>query len=163
MPPQGQIPYRMAERKEQRIHMNILFFITPKSEVACVYEEDSLRQALERMEYHKYSSVPMLNRNGEYVGTLTEGDLLWGIKNQYNLNLREAESIPVTTIRRRMDNLPVNAKSDMEDLIDKALNQNFVPVVDDRGYFIGIITRKDIIRYFYEKKIPGHVGIQAQA
>ncbi|MCI9164242.1 MAG: CBS domain-containing protein [Lachnospiraceae bacterium] len=143
--------------------MNILFFITPKSEVACVYEEDSLRQALERMEFHQYSSVPMLNRNGEYVGTLTEGDLLWGIKNQYNLNLREAESIPVTTIHRRMDNLPVNAKADMEDLIDKALNQNFVPVVDDRGYFIGIITRKDIIRYFYEKKMPGHVGVQMQA
>ena len=142
--------------------MNILFFITPKSEVACVYEEDSLRQALERMEFHQYSSVPMLNRNGEYVGTLTEGDLLWGIKNQYNLNLREAESIPVTTIHRRMDNLPVNAKADMEDLIDKALNQNFVPVVDDRGYFIGIITRKDIIRYFYEKKMPGHVGVQMQ-
>ncbi|MCI8765333.1 MAG: CBS domain-containing protein [Lachnospiraceae bacterium] len=143
--------------------MNILFFITPKSEVACVYEEDSLRQALERMEYHQYSSVPILNRNGEYAGTLTEGDLLWGIKNQYNLNLREAESIPVTAIHRRMDNLPVNAKSDMEDLIDKALNQNFVPVVDDRGYFIGIITRKDIIRYFYNKKMPGRVRIQAQA
>ena len=143
--------------------MNILFFITPKSEVACVYEEDSLRQALERMEFHQYSSVPMFSRGGEYVGTLTEGDLLWGIKNQYNLNLREAESIPVTTIRRRMDNLPVNAKADMEDLIDKALNQNFVPVVDDRGYFIGIITRKDIIRYFYEKKMPGHDKILVQA
>ena len=115
------------------------------------------------MEYHQYSSVPILNRNGEYAGTLTEGDLLWGIKNQYNLNLREAESIPVTAIHRRMDNLPVNAKSDMEDLIDKALNQNFVPVVDDRGYFIGIITRKDIIRYFYNKKMPGRVTIQAQA
>ena len=135
--------------------MNILFFITPKSEVACVYEDDSLRQASERMEFHKYSAVPMLGRNGKYAGTLTEGDLLWGIKNQYNLNLREAESIPVTTIHRRMDNLPVQAKSDMEDLIDKALNQNFVPVVDDRGYFIGIITRKDIIRYYYNKKTAG--------
>lgn len=134
--------------------MNILFFITPKSEVACVYEDDSLRQALERMEFHKYASVPILRRDGKYVGTLTEGDLLWGIKNQYNLNLREAESIPVTAISRRMDYLPVNGKSNMEDLIDKVLNQNFVPVVDDRGYFIGIITRKDIIRYFYEKNWP---------
>ena len=138
--------------------MNILFFLTPKSEVACVYEDDSLRQALERMEFHKYSAVPMLGRDGRYVGTLTEGDLLWGIKNQYDLNLREAESIPVTTIRRRMDNLPVKAKSNMEDLIDKALNQNFVPVVDDRGYFIGIITRKDIIRYYYERSAAGAGG-----
>ena len=39
----------------------------------------------------------------------------------------------------------------MEDLIGKALNQNFVPVLDDQKCFIGIITRKDIIHYFYKK------------
>lgn len=131
--------------------MNILFFITPKSEVACIYEDDTLRQALEKMEHHKYSAVPILRKDGTYAGTITEGDLLWGIKNQYNLNLQEAERMPVMTIRRRMDNVPVLAKADMEDLIDKALNQNFVPIVDDRGFFIGIITRKDIIKYYYEK------------
>ncbi len=131
--------------------MNILFFITPKSEIAYIYEDDSIRQALEKMEFHKFSAVPLLTRDGKYCGTITEGDLLWGIKNQYDLNLREAEGIPVTTIRRRMDYRPVTAKSNMEDMIDRALNQNFVPVVDDRGLFIGIITRKDIIKYYYEK------------
>lgn len=131
--------------------MNILFFLTPKSEVAHIYEDESIRQALEKMEYHKFSAVPMLSGDGRYLGTITEGDLLWGIKNQYNLNLKEAEGIPITTIRRRMDYRPVFAKSNMEDLIDRALNQNFVPVVDDRGLFIGIITRKDIIKYYYNK------------
>lgn len=130
--------------------MNILFFLTPKSEVAHIYEDDSIRQALEKMEYHKYSAVPLITRGGSYVGTITEGDLLWGIKNQFNLNLKEAESVSITCIKRRMDYRPVNAKSNMEDLIDRALNQNFVPVVDDRGLFIGIITRKDIISYYYK-------------
>ena len=60
--------------------MNILFFLTPKSEVAYIYAEESLRQALEKMEFHKYSAVPILTRQGRYVGTLTEGDLLWYIK-----------------------------------------------------------------------------------
>ena len=41
--------------------------------------------------------------------------------------------------------------SNMEDLLDLTLNQNFVPVVDDLNRFIGIITRKDIIKYFYKK------------
>ena len=80
--------------------------------------------------------------------TITEGDLLWGIKNQYNLNLKAAEDVPVSVIRRRADYQPVSGKSRMEDLIDRALNQNFVPAVDDRGLFIGIITRKDIIKYY---------------
>ena len=39
----------------------------------------------------------------------------------------------------------------MEDLLEKTLNQNFVPVVDDLNHFIGIITRKDVIQYFYKK------------
>ena len=60
--------------------MNILFFLTPKSEVAYISEEDTLRQALEKMEYHKYSAIPIISRTGRYIGTLTEGDLLWGIK-----------------------------------------------------------------------------------
>ncbi len=131
--------------------MNILFFLTPKSEVAYISEDDTLRQALEKMEHHKYSSVPIVSRNGRYIGTLTEGDLLWGIKNQFNLNLKEAEKIPITAIRRRCDNLPVKADADMEDLILKALNQNFVPVLDDQKCFIGIITRKDIIKYFHQR------------
>ena len=131
--------------------MNILFFLTPKSEVAYINEDDTIRQALEKMEYHKYSAVPIISKTGRYVGTLTEGDLLWWIKNQFNLDLKGAEKIPVTAVRRKSDNRPVKAGEDMEDLIGKALNQNFVPVLDDQKCFIGIITRKDIIKYLYQK------------
>lgn len=131
--------------------MNILFFLTPKNDLAFIYEDESLRQALEKMEYHKYSAVPIINRKGRYIGTITEGDLLWGIKNKFSLSLKEAEHVTIMAIDRRQDNHPVNAGANMEDLIDKALNQNFVPVVDDQENFIGIITRKDIIRYFYNK------------
>lgn len=127
--------------------MNILFFLTPKSEVANIYDDDSLRQALEKMEYHRYTAVPILTRQGKYVGTLTEGDLLWYIKNQLNLNLQEARKIPVTDVPRRSDNNPVYANSKMEDLLDKAMQQNFVPVLDDSNIFIGIVTRKDIMKF----------------
>ena len=131
--------------------MNILFFLTPKSEVAYISEEDTLRQALEKMEHHKYSAIPIISRTGRYIGTLTEGDLLWCIKNQYHLDLKGAEKIPITAIKRRLDNRPVKADADMEDLLDRAINQNYVPVVDDKGSFIGIITRKEIIKYCYKE------------
>ena len=67
--------------------------------------------------------------------------------------MKESEKIPVTVISRRNDYDPVHIETTMEDLIDKALNQNFVPVVDDQNNFIGIVTRKDIIRYFSEKQL----------
>ena len=106
---------------------------------------------MENMEYHKYSSIPMINREGKYVGTITEGDLLWGLKKLNILNLKGAEDIAITKIARRADYRPVSADSNMEDLMEKAMDQNFVPVIDDQKNFIGIITRKDIIGYCYEK------------
>ena len=131
--------------------MNILFFLTPKSEVAHIYEDDTVRQALDKMEGFRYSTIPLLSKDGTYVGTITEGDLLWGIRKEYQMNFKEAENAPIASISRRVDYKPVTAESKMEDMIDRALNQNFVPVVDDRGFFIGIITRKDIIKYCYSK------------
>lgn len=131
--------------------MNLLFFLTPKSEVAYVYDDDSLSLALEKMEYHTYTAVPVLSRQGRYVGTLTEGDLLWFIKNHLDLSREDAQKISVAVIPRRSDNVPVTVSSKMEDLLEKAMNQNFVPVLDDNKSFIGIVTRKDIMRYFIQK------------
>ena len=54
-------------------------------------------------------------------------------------------------ITRRLDYQCVRADSDMEDLIGRAMEQNFIPVVDDDEHFIGIITRRDIIGYCYNK------------
>ena len=131
--------------------MNIMFFLKPKSEVAHIYDDDTVRQVLERMEYHRYSCIPMLNRQGKYVGSITEGDLLWWLKGNHNLNLKLAEMVSIQEVGRRLDYKPVRAEAKMEDLMEKAMEQNFVPVVDDQGNFSGIITRKDIIGYFYDK------------
>lgn len=131
--------------------MNILFFLKPKSEVAYIYDYHTLRQALEIMEYHKYSSIPMLNKEGEYVGTITEGDLLWSLKKWDLFHIKDAEDISILKVDRKVDYQSVTAESNMEDLIDKAMAQNFVPVVDDHNHFIGIITRRDIIGYCYDK------------
>lgn len=104
-------------------------------------------------EYHRYSCIPMLNRQGKYVGSITEGDLLWWLKGNHNLNLKLAEMVSIQEVGRRLDYKPVRAEAKMEDLMEKAMEQNFVPVVDDQGNFSGIITRKDIIGYFYDKLV----------
>lgn len=131
--------------------MNILFFLTPKSEVQYIYNDDTLRQVLEKMEYHRYSAIPMITKKGKYVGTITDGDLLWAIKDMYSLNVKEAEDIPITRIKRNRDNEPVHADSNMEDLLNKVMVQNFVPVLDDDNIFIGIITRRDVMNYLTKK------------
>ena len=108
-------------------------------------------RAIEKIEYHKYTAVPVLNKKGCYVGTLTEGDLLRIIKERYLLNYHEAEDIPLWQVPKRWNYESVNINSNIEDLIEMSMRQNFVPVVDDEGIFIGIIRRRDIIQYCYQK------------
>ena len=126
---------------------NILFFLTPKAMCAYLYDDYTLRQALEKMEASGYAALPILNRNGEYRGTLTEGDLLWGLKNMCYMDMRQAESRRIMEISRRRDNVPVRVTTSMHDLVERSSTQNFVPVVDDKDAFIGIITRRAIIKY----------------
>ena len=131
--------------------MNILFFLTPKSEVAYIFEDETLRQTVEKMENRKFSCIPLLSLDGKYTGSISEGDLLWGMKHLQIPDMKAAENIPIMALPRRATYKPVRANADMEDLLDRAINQNYVPVVDDSGYFIGIITRKEIIKYCYKE------------
>lgn len=132
--------------------MNILFFLKPKSETVYIYSDESLRQVLEKMEYHRFSAVPMIDReSGAYVGTITEGDLLIEVKRKFDLSLKDAENIEVKDIPRNRDNKPVDADANMEDLFQTVMNQNFVPVIDDKRHYIGIVTRKDVIGYLLSK------------
>ena len=129
--------------------MNVLFFLKPKSEVAYLYDDFTLRQCVEKMEHSGFTAIPMINRKGEYVGTVTEGDVLWTLKDKYALDLRSAEDVSIQSIRRRTRVEAISIDSNMEDIVSKAMNQNFVPVIDDKGIFIGIVTRKDLIEFCY--------------
>ena len=131
--------------------MNILFFLSPKQDLMYVYDDFTLRQTLEKWENNRYASIPVLNRKGEYVGTLTEGDILWGLKKYHGLDLEAAEDIPISEFAHKRDYKAVTVTTSMDELVEAAMSQNFVPVVDDRGMFIGIVRRQAIIRYCYDK------------
>jgi len=102
---------------------------------------------LERMEYHSYTAVPLIDDDGKYVGTITEGDLLWKLKNTAGLTFHNTEDIVLSEVERHVQNLPVTIDAQIEDLISRAIVQNFVPVVDDQQIFIGIVRRREMIEY----------------
>ena len=131
--------------------MNLLFFLTPKQDVLYVYEDFTLRQALEKWSNQRYATIPVLRRNGEYVGIISEGDLLWGIKNIHGLDLDTSEDVPISSFPRRRNYKAVPVTTDMRTLMETAVDQNFVPVVDDRNVFIGIVPRTAIIKYMVRR------------
>lgn len=127
--------------------MNIAFFLIPKKDVIFIKSRSTMRQALERMEYHRHTAVPIIDEEGRYVGTLTEGDLLWKLKNTPDLTFANTEKVMLCEIERHTGNRAVSINSEVEDLITSAAMQNFVPVVDDQQIFIGIVRRREIIEY----------------
>ena len=132
--------------------MNILFFLTPKALCSYVDADSTLRQAMERMENSGYTALPILDAEGHYKGVITEGDLLWAFKRLCVMDIRQTEEHSITEIaapRRAVP--PVRADTRVEDLIAVAADQNFVPVVDDKDDFIGIVTRSRILKYCLEQ------------
>lgn len=127
---------------------NISFFLIPKQDLVYLNTNATMRQALEKMEYHRYSAVPLIDSAGKYAGTVTEGDLLWQIKNTPGLSFENTHKIYIRDIPQRVQNLPVKISAKMVDLIELSITQNFVPVVDDNDVFIGIVRRREIIEYF---------------
>jgi len=130
--------------------MNVAFFLIPKKEVVCLTTKTTLRQALERMERHSYTAVPLVDESGRYAGTITEGDLLWKLKSNPGMNLADLEKNTLQEIASRTVNKPVRIDSRIVDLLTLASEQNFVPVVDDQDVFIGIVRRREIIEYCAE-------------
>ena len=134
--------------------MNIAYFLLPKSRIAYLYDDCTFRQGLEKMRHHGYTAIPVISRDGRYVGIVREGDFLWqlmGSSGEEDISLRSLEQLQIRDIVHR-DHPAVSITVSMEELLSSAATQNFVPVVDDPGSFIGIVTRKDIICYFLDQQ-----------
>ena len=131
--------------------MNILFFLTPKAMCSYVDAGATLRQAMERMEKSGFSALPVLESDGSYAGVLTEGDLLWALKGMCATDIRQTETHYIRELTPRRVIHPVKVDTRVEDLVSVAAEQNFVPVIDDKNAFIGIVTRSRILRYCQEQ------------
>ena len=139
-------------RVRRRIIMNISFYLIPKSEVTYIHQEDTVAQALRLIHKHGYQAVPVIDKEGHYVGTISEGDFLWNLIEEYHMDMEVMRKSHVESMRLRWDYKAVSIDADIAQLDKHILNQNFVPVVDGRNVFIGIITRKEIIKELLKQK-----------
>lgn len=133
--------------------MNLLQLIVPKSKCQYLLTSTTLRQALEKFKYHRYATVPILDSEGRFFGTLSEGDLLELITNKDIFNIKEYENITIKDINLHRSYKILNINCTFDELVNLSLDQSFVPIEDDRGFFIGIIKRKEIIENLSNKYI----------
>ncbi len=131
--------------------MNILMLLKPKSTVKYIFDTNTLRQGIEKMRAHGYTAIPVIDEEGKYIGTVSEGDFLYYLLDLRKNKINEKDKHSVKDIIRMDFNPAVRIDVSMDEVLRRAESQNFVPVVDDWGTFIGIVTRQDIIKYFIDK------------
>ncbi|WP_168120843.1 CBS domain-containing protein [Paenibacillus sp. HB172176] len=128
--------------------MDIQSFLYPKNEVSYLKTSSTMKEALDKLEASHFTAIPILDDNGLYFGTLSEGDLLWKMRATPGLGFDTMHEIGVLSIKKRMKVECVEINADLDDMLALAADQNFVPVVDADRVFLGIIRRKDIIAYY---------------
>ena len=128
-------------------NISILRFMIPKSLVEYITVDSTVRQAVEKMQFHKYRAIPVLDSVGKYVGTLRNDDVLSYLWREGNCNKEAAETIPISEILQTSYAKALLHSASIKDLIESVKEHNFVPIVDDRGCFIGIVLRREILDY----------------
>jgi len=134
---------------ETRQRKSIIFLLRPKASLSFLEEDSTIRQGLEKIKFHGYTALPVISESGKYVGTINEGDFLWFILSTKNFDIKKQEKYFIKDIIRKDWNPAVKIETTMDELVPRIMEQNFVPVIDDRGFFMGIITRKDVIENYY--------------
>jgi CBS domain-containing protein len=130
--------------------MNVAFFLIPKSHVAYLTEGSSFRQGMEKLRRHGYTAIPVVAGDGRYLGSVSEGDFLWNIMSLGSIASDDLEDARIDQIVSDRTP-PVGVNTPVEELMDRLLDQNFVPVVDDRHMFVGIVTRRSVMAYLMNR------------
>ena len=131
--------------------MNVIFFLTPKTKLEYLYDTNTIRQGLEKIRVKGFTAIPIISKDGKYIGSISEADFLWYIMNNKKFDIKDLEDTLAIDIINKTKYQPVRVNARIEDLYNLIVNQNFVPVIDDRDIFMGIITRKSVIEYYYNK------------
>jgi predicted transcriptional regulator len=140
-----------------KVEQSIVFLLTPKSKISTLMEEYTIRQCLEKMKHYGYSAMPVLNEKGEYVGTVSEGDFLWHLLEKGEYSMEAQEEYTLSKIIRVTWNTPIKIDAKLDVVLSQVMDQNFVPVVDDRGMFMGIITRRSVMQYYSNKYLQSPI------
>ena len=146
-------PEEDRENGNHNENRSIVFLLTAKASVVFLHAQSSLRQALEKMRHHRYTAMPVIAEDGAYIGTVNEGDFLWHMLDNETYSRKAQESCPISDILRPDWNPAVKIDTSYDEVLSRIMEQNFVPVVDDRGKFIGIITRRTVLKHYHETAV----------
>lgn len=131
--------------------VNILSLLMPKKDMAYIDASMNVKQTLEKMRTTGYLAIPVIAKTGEYLGSITEGDLLWPIVDD-EMDEDDMEDTSIIDFIRKDYSPAVKVDDiDIRMLSDMLIRQNYVPIIDDRNILMGIVTRRKLLETIFEK------------
>ncbi len=128
--------------------------LTPKTKVEYLYNDITVGEAIAKMKRRRYALIPVLERNSNrYLYSISSGDLLYKITEIGDV--KKAESLPLSEVEINRLVIPAAQVRDIESLGDLLSSQNFVPIVDEKGIFLGLVTRRSVFNYLLAEKAKG--------
>lgn len=128
--------------------------LTPKTKVEYLYNDITVGEAIAKMKKRRYALIPVLERNSNrYLYSISSSDLLYKIMQIGDV--KKAEALPLSEVEINRLVIPAPQVKDIESLGDLLSSQNFVPIVDEKGIFLGLVTRRSVFNYLLAEKAKG--------
>lgn len=129
--------------------MNVIRFLQRKTDCSVLYDYKTFRQALCFMRGHGKQEMPLVSHEGFYCGVVREGDLLWHLLDHGGYETVKDDTLGSFVEKYNLPALKITA--DDEELKRASMRCSFVPIVDDRGVFVGTVDSRDIVQHFVDE------------
>lgn len=120
-------------------------FVIPGHQVATVRAENTCLHALMVLNSVGYSAIPVLDRDGRVAGQISSPMIFSGIKDELNYNWDQLSERRVSEVLSTELGV-IDQNFELEDVLHMLVDNSFICVVDDEGFFRGIVTRKQLLK-----------------
>ena len=131
--------------------MNIAYLLTPKQDLKTLFDDNTYRKGLEVLRESTYATIPVTTRDNIYVGVVSVQDFLWAfvkdVDEEGKITTNDTSKLRVRDFMKMGTHPAVSITSTVEELLERILEQNFVPVVDGSEALVGIVTRHRVMEH----------------
>lgn len=118
-------------------------FLTPADKLAVIIDTHNIDHAKLLLSHMTYSRVPVVTENNHFFGTIGLREI---VQYQMENELTDEQLNQDISLITKTDVARVGADYELADVLRKLLDEPFLPVVGQEGEFLGIITRKSILK-----------------